>query len=323
MVAEIRVRQDSLSGASTNAVIDLTESNEEELPEAKRQRTGGILGLLAQSLKTPAKACACLLHKEPPFGFRSGAVAPLALQELLGPALSRASADSSSAGCAFYSPLNEDGSSWLWLVRGMLPPGKVRFEALWSRHPPYLSKGNLFGKEVTFHRYQQAFGIDYAFSGQLARAAPLSQDEAPEVFFVKETLRHAIAQSGPQMRGLRYEACLANWYDGGGHWIGAHADDERDLVKGAPIFALSWGEERIFRVTPKQGSVGSRAEVELFDGDLVIMGGTCQRTHKHEVPKTAKRQGRRISLTFRCFEAQQIDAKFHGTLRPGSQVTDL
>ena len=41
------------------------------------------------------------------------------------------------------------------------------------------------------------------------------------------------------------------------------------------------------------GSVGlpTQVEVELEDGDLVVMGGTCQRTHKHAVPPSAKRNG--------------------------------
>ena len=37
--------------------------------------------------------------------------------------------------------------------------------------------------------------------------------------------------------------------------------------------------------------VSRQVEVELEDGDLVVMGGTCQRTHKHAVPPSAKRNG--------------------------------
>lgn len=31
--------------------------------------------------------------------------------------------------------IRQDHSSWLWLVRGILPSGPERFEALWARHP--------------------------------------------------------------------------------------------------------------------------------------------------------------------------------------------
>ena len=37
---------------------------------------------------------------------------------------------------------------------------------------------------------------------------------------------------------------------------------------------------------------------DLGRGDLLVMGGTCQRTWDHAVPKVA-RAGPRISLTFR------------------------
>jgi hypothetical protein len=41
--------------------------------------------------------------------------------------------------------------------------------------------------------------------------------------------------------------------------------------------------------------------IDLGDGDLLVMGGTCQKTHKHELPRTARLCGRRINATFRCF----------------------
>ncbi|CAK0846053.1 unnamed protein product, partial [Prorocentrum cordatum] len=164
------------------------------------------------------------------------------------------------------------------------------FEALWRRHPPALGTARLFGREVTMHRYQQAFGADYAFSGQLAQAAPLTEDAAPEVFFVKEELRRMLSASGSPLREWRYEACLVNWYDGGGS-IGAHADDEHGLVPGSPIFAVSWGETRTFRVTPRLRGAGAKVDLELGDGDVVVMGGACQRTHKlHSRARRARSQ---------------------------------
>jgi len=43
-----------------------------------------------------------------------------------------------------------------------------------------------------------------------------------------------------------------------------------------PIFALSWGEARTFRISPKRQPVeGLHLEVELGDGDLLVMGGEC------------------------------------------------
>merc|ERR1711920_112316 len=138
----------------------------------------------------------------------------------------------------------------------------------------------------------------------------MGEDAAPEVFFAKESLRRWLSESGHGLRDLKYEACLTNWYDGGSHAIGAHSDTERNLVPGSPIFALTWGCERLFRVLPRRAGLGhARVDVHLQDGDLLVMGGSCQRTHKHEVPKSKKCRGRRISLTFRCFASQQTPVK--------------
>ena len=37
----------------------------------------------------------------------------------------------------------------------------------------------------------------------------------------------------------------------------------------------------------------------LGHGDLIVMGGSCQRTWEHAIPKTAKPVGPRISVQFR------------------------
>ncbi len=59
---------------------------------------------------------------------------------------------------------------------------------------------------------------------------------------------------------------------------------------------VSIGERRPFRLRPKGG--GPSIGYDLGRGDLLVMGGTCQRTWDHGVPKVA-RAGPRMSLTFR------------------------
>lgn len=39
------------------------------------------------------------------------------------------------------------------------------------------------------------------------------------------------------------------------------------------------------RLKTKKSIEGTNMDIELRDGDLVIMGGTTQKTHKHEIPK--------------------------------------
>lgn len=53
--------------------------------------------------------------------------------------------------------------------------------------------------------------------------------------------------------------------------------------------------------------VAAKLDLQVGDGDLIVMGGDCQKTHKHEVPKTSQLVGRRINATFRTF-VKQIQA---------------
>ncbi len=47
------------------------------------------------------------------------------------------------------------------------------------------------------------------------------------------------------------------------------------------------------------GGGGSTLRYDVGHGDLLVMGGSCQRTWQHAIPKTAKPTGPRISVQFR------------------------
>jgi alkylated DNA repair dioxygenase AlkB len=49
----------------------------------------------------------------------------------------------------------------------------------------------------------------------------------------------------------------------------------------------------------RTGGGGPTHRYEVGHGDLVVMGGSCQRTWEHAIPKTAKAVGPRISIQFR------------------------
>ncbi len=87
-----------------------------------------------------------------------------------------------------------------------------------------------------------------------------------------------------------------NLYRDGRDSVAWHGDRvARDQLTGL-VAIVSVGERRPFRLRPKGG--GPAIGYELGRGDLLVMGGTCQRTWDHAVPKVAK-AGPRISLTFR------------------------
>ena len=57
------------------------------------------------------------------------------------------------------------------------------------------------------------------------------------------------------------------------------------------------GAPRALLLRPRGG--GPALRHDLGHGDLLVMGGSCQRTWEHAVPKTAKPVGPRISVQFR------------------------
>ena len=190
-------------------------------------------------------------------------------------------------------------ASWVLRVPGWRRSSRDEFEAMWSTHPLERRELKIFGRRCFENRYSQAFGESYAYSGQIAPAAPIAGVTADHM----AACNAALASLG---RDHPLNSCLLNWYEPE-HSIAAHRDDERDLIRDAPIASISWGHERRFLLKPHRSAPEDATSLELYlaDGDLLIMGGETQTTHTHEVPKRRRKDqgepGRRISWTFRSF----------------------
>jgi alkylated DNA repair dioxygenase AlkB len=78
-------------------------------------------------------------------------------------------------------------------------------------------------------------------------------------------------------------------------WHGDRIGRAKDLDTMVAI--LSVGSARSLLLRPRGG--GESMGFSLGHGDLVVMGGSCQRTWDHCVPKTARAVGPRISIQFR------------------------
>jgi alkylated DNA repair dioxygenase AlkB len=63
------------------------------------------------------------------------------------------------------------------------------------------------------------------------------------------------------------------------------------------VAIVSFGSPRPLLLRPSGG--GPSLRFPLGHGDLVVMGGSCQRTWEHCIPKTAKPVGPRVSVQFR------------------------
>jgi alkylated DNA repair dioxygenase AlkB len=85
-------------------------------------------------------------------------------------------------------------------------------------------------------------------------------------------------------------------YRDGRDSVAFHGDTTaRDLPE-ALVATVSLGFRRRFQLRPASG--GASIAYALGEGDLLVMGGSCQRTWRHGIPKVAA-AGPRISIMFR------------------------
>ena len=205
--------------------------------------------------------------------------------------------------------LTPDGRSWLLYAPKFWPASATELDSLWRERPIEATKGLIMGREVAFPRRTRAYGHDYQYTGQTQLALPFR-----DAHTLVQTASSALGSLG------RLNSALVNWYDASeGEYMGAHSDDERALVRHAPIISLSWaspGHYRRFRFTVRKGCrdavlpawQSAPGVLELRNGCLLVMGGDCQRTHKHELMKPTKAlgesTGKRINLTLRAFAVE-------------------
>ncbi|WP_392426313.1 alpha-ketoglutarate-dependent dioxygenase AlkB [Barrientosiimonas humi] len=105
--------------------------------------------------------------------------------------------------------------------------------------------------------------------------------------------RHYAAELGEPFRTAGM--CL---YRGGRDSVAWHGDRiGRGNTHDTMVAIVSVGAPRTLALRPRGG--GESLRFVLGHGDLIVMGGSCQRTWEHAVPKTAKPVGPRISIQFR------------------------
>ncbi len=188
------------------------------------------------------------------------------------------------------------------LLVGELPRELVehaRFEELWNLHPPESPEIHLHGRRVRLPRWQQAYGVDYRFSGQVSRALPVPPALRPMLDWCRAVM-------DPGLNGL-----LLNWYDGRlGHYIGRHRDSTKDLVPGSGVATVSLGEERIFRLRPwPRRAEDAPIDFKTGHGTVFLLPWATNQAFTHEVPASKRLTGRRISVTLRAFLPPSADPK--------------
>ena len=88
-------------------------------------------------------------------------------------------------------------------------------------------------------------------------------------------------------------------YRDGRDSVAWHGDTNGPIGHGTTRWSRSCRSARRGRCCCARAGGGESLRFPLGHGDLIVMGGSCQRTWEHAVPKTARPVGPRVSVQFR------------------------
>jgi len=172
--------------------------------------------------------------------------------------------------------------AWVDLVPGWLSGADTLFTSLLRSVSWQQRQVPMYGRMVTEPRLHAWWGDEDGPPAERLARAP-------------EALRGLVAPLDTRYhRG--FDAIGLNLYRTGRDSVAWHGDRYERTRAVTTVAVLSLGSPRRFLLRPAGG--GRSRSVEMFSGDLLVMGGTCQRTWQHCVPKVA-RAGPRMSATFR------------------------
>ncbi len=96
--------------------------------------------------------------------------------------------------------------------------------------------------------------------------------------------------------GTDFPRLSLGYYRGGSDSVAWHGDRVARTLPEAMVATVSLGGPRRFLLRPRGG--GRSIAFSLGQGDLFVMGGSCQRTWQHAVPKV-KQALPRVAIMFR------------------------
>ena len=121
-------------------------------------------------------------------------------------------------------------------------------------------------------------------------------DDLPDPVLAKA--KQALNQHYQAELGEPFRTAGLCYYRDGQDSVAWHGDTiGRGKREDTMVAILSLGTPRRLLLRPRGG--GARVGFPLGHGDLLVMGGSCQRTWEHAIPKTARSVGPRISVQFR------------------------
>ncbi|MFD4247116.1 alpha-ketoglutarate-dependent dioxygenase AlkB [Streptomyces sp. NPDC058525] len=172
--------------------------------------------------------------------------------------------------------------AWVDHLPGWLSGADALFERLAAEVPWRAERRQMYEREVEVPRLLAFYGADEALPHPVLTEA-------------REALgRHYAAELGEPF--VTAGLCL---YRDGRDSVAWHGDRTgRSSTEDTMVAIVSVGDPRDLAFRPRDGGA-TLLRLPLGHGDLVVMGGSCQRTMEHAVPKSTRAVGPRISVQFR------------------------
>jgi alkylated DNA repair dioxygenase AlkB len=170
-----------------------------------------------------------------------------------------------------------DETAWVDHVAGWLDGADALFDDLMRATPWEATTQELYGKIVVTPRLVARWSTP-----EDIRALPA----------VIERMRALLVQRYKRP----FDSVGANLYRDGRDSVAWHGDHIPLRIVDPAVATVSLGNPRRFLMRPREGKTA--LSLSLGMGDLVVMGGSSQRTWLHTVPKVAS-SGPRISVAYR------------------------
>ncbi|MEU0682698.1 alpha-ketoglutarate-dependent dioxygenase AlkB [Streptomyces albogriseolus] len=171
--------------------------------------------------------------------------------------------------------------AWIDLLPGWLHGSDALFDRLAAEVPWRAERRQMYDQVVSVPRLLAYYGV----------GAPLPHPVLTEA-------RDALSDHYAQELGEPFATAGLCYYRDGRDSVAWHGDRiGRGAREDTMVAILSVGAPRDLLLRPMGG--GGTVRRPLGHGDLVVMGGSCQRTWEHCVPKSTKAAGPRVSVQFR------------------------
>ncbi|MDP2774876.1 MAG: alpha-ketoglutarate-dependent dioxygenase AlkB [Nocardioides sp.] len=174
-----------------------------------------------------------------------------------------------------------DGA-WVDVLRSWVPDADDIFTTMVSAVPWRAERRQMYDRVVDVPRLVYTYMIG---------------EELPHPVLTEA--RDALTEHYLPELGEPFRTAGCCYYRDGRDSVAWHGDTiGRGSTHDTMVAIVSVGDPRRLCLRPRGG--GASIAIEMGHGDLVVMGGTCQRTWEHAVPKVAS-AGPRISIQFRPF----------------------